>query len=221
MNPRPRGKIELETAKMEAAFIGAVEAGEEPQEQLDYLAFIAARKTGYRPPAGSGADKCGKGRDGINQLQIPSGWTFTKKPKSLMGLFPPKLPAYKGMLFIIGSHGFFSINASTAPEGIYYIEKHLRKKYGDKAVEWVLYSIPHTNYSDNKKIVKDNMRAFPEKDNLFLADDISAVLEKVPVLSFLDETAAKEKRAEELTQALIKLTGWEDKKSKPMNYCRE
>jgi hypothetical protein len=65
MNPRAKGKIELETAKMEAAFIAAFKAGESPQEMLDYLTFIATHQTGYRPPATANAgnacaDKCGK-----------------------------------------------------------------------------------------------------------------------------------------------------------------
>jgi hypothetical protein len=148
----------------------------------------------------------------MSNLQIPAGWTFTRNPKSLANLFPPKLPVFKGMLFMIGSHGFFSINASTCPDGICYIERHLRKKYGDKAVEWVLYSIPHTNYSDNKKIVRDNMSVFPEKDKLFIANSVSAVLKNMPRLSFLDESEEKEKRAEEFYQALIKSFRWEDKK---------
>jgi hypothetical protein len=59
MNPRAKCKIELETKKMEAAFIGAVEAGEKPQELLDYLQFIATRKTGYRPPATANAGNAG------------------------------------------------------------------------------------------------------------------------------------------------------------------
>jgi hypothetical protein len=138
-----------------------------------------------------------------HKLQIPSGWTFAKNPESIVNLFPPKLPEYKGMLFIVGSHEFFSVNASVSPDGICYVEKHLRKKYGDKAVEWVLYSIPHTNYLDNKKIVRNNMCMFPEKDNLFLANDVSAILEKIPPLSFLDESEAKKERAEKFCQALI------------------
>jgi hypothetical protein len=148
----------------------------------------------------------------MNNLQIPVGWTFIENPGSLVNLFPPKLPVYKGMLFLIGSHGFFSVNTSTSPDGIFYAEKHLRKKYGDKAVEWVLYSIPHTNYWDNKKNVRNNMSMFPEKDNLFLANDVSVILEKIPPLSFLDESEAKKERAERFTQAMINFIKGEDGK---------
>jgi hypothetical protein len=50
MNPRPKGKIEMATLKMEMAFIEALEAGESPWEILDYLEFIATRKMGHRHP---------------------------------------------------------------------------------------------------------------------------------------------------------------------------
>jgi prophage antirepressor-like protein len=44
-NPRAKGKVELETVKMEAAFRAAVNAGESPQELLEYLKFISVRLT--------------------------------------------------------------------------------------------------------------------------------------------------------------------------------
>ncbi|MDR3267295.1 MAG: hypothetical protein LBT24_06980 [Tannerella sp.] len=143
-----------------------------------------------------------------NEL-IPKGWSFCENPESLKDLLPRRLPPYKGMLFIIASHGFCSANASRVPSQLCGVEKHLRQKYGDTAIDWVLYSEPHTNYLDNKTLVANNLTEFGVKDNFFYTDSIQDVIKKLPALSFIDNSEELEKSGELFCENMKKMLGWD------------
>jgi hypothetical protein len=140
---------------------------------------------------------------------IPKGWSFCEKPENLKEFLPEELSSYKGMLFIIASHGFCSVNTSRLPSRLYRVEEYLRQKYGDKAIDWVLYSEPHTNYLDNKRLVVNNLIEFGVKNNLFCTDSIQDVIKKLPVLSFIDNSEKLKKSEGAFLDGMIKLMGYD------------
>lgn len=51
MNSRATSDLGLKIDELETAFVAAVDAGGDSQGLLDFLAYIAMCKNGYRPPA--------------------------------------------------------------------------------------------------------------------------------------------------------------------------
>jgi hypothetical protein len=149
----------------------------------------------------------------MNNLIIPEGWTFCNRPENIRDRMPKTFSSYKGALLIVASHGFFSIHATIRPADLFRLEEYLRKKYGDISVEWILYSIPHTNFRENKGLIKQSFLKFGVEDNLFQTDSIGEIITELESVKFRDDTASIKKSAEAFTQAITRFMGFDSYKT--------
>jgi hypothetical protein len=145
----------------------------------------------------------------MNNQLMPKGWNFQKDIKGIKGVFPKKFPPYQGVVLIIASHGECFVHGTIQPLALSGVEDRLYHRYGDTAIDWLLYTVPHTSYWENKHRVIEEFYDFPMREGFFVAGEPANVISRLPELSFLDEREKKTERAEKFCEEMknFMLTG--------------
>lgn len=102
---------------------------------------------------------------------------------------------WKGYVYVI-EHGKkikigYTNNLKTRMKAL---ERNARN-YGDKTVGKVLYTIPHTNYQENERIMHKHFDDFRKGKTELFTISLSDLIKNLPDLDFKDESAKKEKES--------------------------
>jgi hypothetical protein len=138
----------------------------------------------------------------MNELTLPQGWNYQENLETISGIMPKELPPYQGIVLIVASHGECSVHGTIKPHGLYSVEERLWRRYGSAKIDWVLYTDAHTNYWENKHLLKEAFEYFPNRNDFFVVKHPTDVISKLPELAFLDESEAKEERAEKFYEEM-------------------